>query len=182
MSRIGKNPIVMPAGVTAKFENGLLTVAGPKGTLTQEVNEVIGVNIDGQTLTFVIAKETDDANAKHGLYRALANNMVKGVSEGFKKTLLISGVGYKAQVQGSKLVLNLGLSHQVEVEIPSDLQVVCPNLTEIQISGIDKQVVGQFASKIKFLRPVEPYHGYGIRYSDQVVIRKVGKTAGKGKK
>ena len=182
MSRIGKEVIVMPAGVTAKFENGLLTVTGPKGTLTQEVNSVIGAVIEGQNLSMVIAKETDDANAKHGLYRALAANMVKGVSEGFKKTLLISGVGYKSQVQGNKLVLNLGLSHNVEVEIPSDLQVACASATEINITGIDKQKVGQFASKIKDLRPVEPYHGYGIRYSDQVVIRKVGKTAGKGKK
>ena len=182
MSRIGKNPIVMPAGVTAKFENGILTVNGPKGTLSQEVNSVIGVNIDGQTLSFVIAKETDDANAKHGLYRALANNMVIGVSEGFKKTLLISGVGYKAAIQGNKLVLNLGLSHPVEVEVPQGLTVTCPNLTEVVITGINKQEVGQFASKIKFLRPVEPYHGYGIRYSDQFVVRKVGKTAGKGKK
>ncbi|MBO5394909.1 MAG: 50S ribosomal protein L6 [Clostridia bacterium] len=182
MSRIGKNPIVMPAGVTAKFENGLLTVTGPKGTLTQEVNSVIGVNIDGQTLSFVIAKETADSNAKHGLYRALANNMVVGVSEGFKKTLLISGVGYKAAVQGNKLVMNLGLSHPVEVEIPQGLTVTCPNLTEVVITGINKQEVGQFASKIKFIRPVEPYHGYGIRYSDQFVVRKVGKAAGKGKK
>ncbi|MBE7073546.1 MAG: 50S ribosomal protein L6 [Clostridiales bacterium] len=182
MSRIGKNPIVMPAGVTAKFENGLLTVNGPKGALTQEVNSVIGVNIEGQTLSFVIAKETADSNAKHGLYRALANNMVKGVSEGFKKTLLVSGVGYKVAVQGNKLVMNLGLSHPVELEIPQGLQVACPNTTEINVTGIDKQAVGQFASKIKFTRPVEPYHGYGIRYADQVVVRKVGKTAGKGKK
>ena len=182
MSRIGKEVIVMPAGVTAKFENGLLTVSGPKGTLTQEVNSVISAVIEGQNLQMVIAKESDDANAKHGLYRALANNMVKGVSEGFKKTLLISGVGYKAQVQGNKLIMNLGLSHQVEVEVPSDLQVACPNATEITIAGVDKQKVGQLASKIKDIRPVEPYHGYGLRYSDQVVIRKVGKTAGKGKK
>lgn len=182
MSRIGKEVIVMPAGVTAKFENGILSVNGPKGSLTQEINSVIGINIEGQNLSFVIAKETADANAKHGLYRALANNMVKGVSEGFKKTLLISGVGYKAQMQGTKLVMNLGLSHNVEVEVPQGLQVACPNATEITITGIDRQQVGQFASKIKDIRPVEPYHGYGIRYSDQVVIRKVGKTAGKGKK
>ncbi len=182
MSRIGKEVIVMPAGVTAKFENGLLTVNGPKGTLTQEVNSVISANIEGQNLSLVIAKETDDANAKHGLYRALAANMVKGVSEGFTRTLLISGVGYKAQVNGNKLVLNLGLSHNVELEVPAELKAACPNATEITITGIDKQKVGQFASKIKDLRPVEPYHGYGIRYSDQVVIRKVGKTAGKGKK
>lgn len=182
MSRIGKELIVMPAGVTAKFENGLLTVTGPKGTLTQEVNSVIAVKIDGQYISFEIAKETADSNAKHGLYRALAHNMVVGVSEGFKKTLLISGVGYKANVSGNKLNINLGLSHPVEIEIPSDIQVSCPSVTEIAITGIDKQKVGQFASNIKDIRPVEPYHGYGIRYSDQVVIRKVGKAAGKGKK
>ena len=182
MSRIGKNVIVMPAGVTAKFENNVLTVSGPKGTLTQEVNSVIGANIDGQNLSFVIVKESDSSNAMHGLYRALANNMVKGVSEGFTRTLLISGVGYKAQASGNKLVLNLGLSHPVELEVPAGLQVTCPSVTEVCVCGIDKQAVGQFASKIKDLRPVEPYHGYGIRYSDQVVVRKVGKTAGKGKK
>ena len=182
MSRIGKNVIVMPAGVTAKFENGVLTVSGPKGTLTQEINSVIAANIEGQNLSLVIVKESDTSNAMHGLYRALAANMVKGVSEGFTRTLLISGVGYKAQVSGNKLTLNLGLSHPVELEVPQGLQVACPNVTEIVVSGIDKQAVGQFASKIKDLRPVEPYHGYGIRYNDQVVIRKVGKAAGKGKK
>ena len=182
MSRIGKELIVMPAGVNAKFENGTLTVNGPKGTLTQVVDSVIKVNIDGQNLSFEIAKETPESNAKHGLYRALANNMVKGVSEGFKKTLLINGVGYKASVSGNKLVMSLGFSHQVEVEIPQGIQVTCPSVTEVQISGFDKQKVGQFASNIKDIRPVEPYHGYGIRYADQVVIRKVGKTAGKGKK
>ncbi len=182
MSRIGKELIVMPNGVSAKFENQVLTVSGPKGTLTQYIDSVIAPKIDGQNLSFEIAKETAQSNAKHGLYRALANNMVKGVSEGFTKSLLISGVGYKASVSGNKLNMNLGFSHPVEVEIPSDLQVACPSVTEIKISGIDRQKVGQFASKIKDIRPVEPYHGYGIRYSDQVVIRKVGKTAGKGKK
>ena len=143
---------------------------------------MIGIKIDGQHISFEVAKETADSNAKHGLYRALAHNMVVGVSEGFKKTLLISGVGYKANVSGNKLNMNLGLSHPVEIEIPSDIQVSCPSVTEIAITGIDKQKVGQFASNIKDIRPVEPYHGYGIRYSDQVVIRKVGKAAGKGKK
>lgn len=182
MSRIGKELIVMPAGVTAKFENSVLTVNGPKGTLTQVIDNVITAKIDGQNLSFEIAKETPSSDAKHGLYRALAHNMVVGVSEGFKKTLLISGVGYKASVNGNKLVMNLGFSHPVEVAIPSDIQVACPSVTEITITGIDRQKVGQFASNIKDIRPVEPYHGYGVRYSDQVVIRKVGKTAGKGKK
>lgn len=182
MSRIGKKVIVMPAGVTAKFKNEVLTVSGPKGTLSQWIDKTIAVKIDGQEMSFEIAKNTADANAKHGLYRALAHNMVVGVSEGFKKSLLISGVGYKAQVSGNKLVMNLGFSHQVEVEIPSDLQVSTPSATEIVVIGIDKQKVGQFASNIRDIRPVEPYHGYGVRYSDEVVVRKVGKTAGKGKK
>ena len=182
MSRIGKELIVMPAGVSAKFENDTLTVSGPKGTLTRTIDSVIKVNIDGQNLSFEIAKETPESNAKHGLYRALAHNMVVGVSDGFSKTLQISGVGYKASVSGNKLVMNLGFSHPVEVEIPEGLHVTTPSATDVVISGIDRQKVGQFASKIKYIRPVEPYHGYGIRYSDQVVIRKVGKTAGKGKK
>lgn len=182
MSRIGKKLIVMPAGVSAKIENNLLTISGPKGSLTQEIDKNIKTNINGQELSFEVIKNTQDSNAKHGLYRALANNMVVGVSEGFKKTLLIAGVGYKASVSGNKLMLNLGFSHPVEIIIPSDIQVACPSVTEIAVSGIDKQNVGQFASNIKDLRPVEPYHGYGVRYSDQVVIRKVGKTAGKGKK
>ncbi len=182
MSRIGKELIVMPAGVTAKFENDTLTVTGPKGSLSQTVDNVIKVNIDGQNLSFEIAKETPSSNAKHGLYRALAHNMVVGVHDGFTKTLQISGVGYKASVSGNKLVMNLGFSHPVEVEIPQGITVTCPSATEIVINGINKQEVGQFASNVKYIRPVEPYHGYGIRYSDQVVIRKVGKTAGKGKK
>ncbi len=182
MSRIGKELIVMPSGVSAKFENGILTVTGPKGSLSQEIDSVIKANIDGQNLSFEIAKESPSSNAKHGLYRALAHNMVVGVHDGFSKTLQISGVGYKASVSGNKLVMNLGFSHPVEVEIPQGITVSCPSTTEVVISGISKQEVGQFASKIKYIRPVEPYHGYGIRYSDQVVIRKVGKTAGKGKK
>ena len=182
MSRIGKELIVMPSGVSAKFENGTLTVTGPKGSLTQEVDSVIKVNIDGQNLSIEIAKETPESNAKHGLYRALAHNMVVGVHDGFSKNLQISGVGYKASVSGNKLVMNLGFSHNVEVEVPSDIKVTCPSATDITVSGIDKQKVGQFASKIRDIRPVEPYHGYGVKYADEVVIRKVGKTAGKGKK
>ena len=182
MSRIGKKVVVMPAGVTATMNDGVLTVTGPKGTLTQAIDKAIKTNINGQELSFEIAKEGGDANAKHGLYRALAHNMVVGVSEGFKKTLLIAGVGYKANVANGKLNLSLGFSHPVEVAIPSDIQVACTSATEIVVSGIDKQRVGQFASNVKAIRPVEPYHGYGVRYADQVVIRKVGKTAGKGKK
>ena len=182
MSRIGKEIIVMPAGVTAKLEGNTLTVTGPKGALTQTIDNEIKVNIDGQNLSFEIAIESASSNAKHGLTRALAHNMVVGVSDGFTKTLQIAGVGYKASVNGNKLVMNLGFSHPVEIEIPSELKVSCPSATEVTITGADKQKVGQFASKVKYIRPVEPYHGYGIKYADEVVIRKVGKTAGKGKK
>ena len=149
MSRIGKKLIVMPAGVSAKIENNVLTISGPKGSLTQEIDKNIKTNINGQELSFEVIKNTQDSNAKHGLYRALANNMVVGVSEGFKKTLLIAGVGYKASVSGNKLMLNLGFSHPVEIIIPSDIQVACPSVTEIAVSGIDKQKVGQFASTLK---------------------------------
>lgn len=182
MSRIGNKVIVMPAGVTANFNGETVTVSGPKGTLSQNIDKCINVKIEGNEISFSIAQKAGDASAKHGLYRALVHNMVVGVSEGFKKNLIIAGVGYKASVSGSKLNLALGFSHPVEVAIPSDLHVSCPSATEIEVSGIDKQKVGQFASNIKDIRPVEPYHGYGIHYSDEKVIRKVGKTAGKGKK
>lgn len=179
MSRIGNKVIVLPAGVSATFENGVVTVNGPKGALTQEVKAPITPVINGTEITFVMDTKDATANAKQGLYRALVANMVKGVNEGFKKSLSITGVGYKAQVSGNKLVINLGFSHPVEFEIPEGLAVNCPSVTEIVITGIDKQKVGQFASNIRDARPVEPYHGYGVRYTDEVVIRKVGKTAGK---
>lgn len=182
MSRIGNKAVLIPQGVTVTFENGILTVTGSKGTLTQEIDKVITPNIANGEVHFAKNNAEQETDAKQGLYRALAANMIKGVSEGFEKNLVINGVGYKAQVVGNKVVLNLGFSHQIDVEIPSDLKVVCPSITEIKITGIDKQRVGQFASNIRDFRPVEPYHAYGVRYSDEVVIRKVGKAAGKGKK
>lgn len=181
MSRIGRKHIDLPAGVTFTVENGLVTVKGPKGELKQEVDKNITVNVNGNTVELTRANEQNETKAKHGLYRALLANMVKGVTEGFERTLLIQGVGYKATKQGNKLVLNLGYSHNIEVEEIPGITIECPNQTEIKIKGADKQVVGQFASKIRDLRKVEPYHGYGVRYSDEVVIRKVGKTAGKKK-
>ena len=179
MSRIGNKVIILPAGVSATLENGVITVNGPKGSLSQEIKAPITAVIADNQITFTKDDKDATANAKQGLYRALVANMVVGVSEGFKKALAITGVGYKAQVSGSKLVLNLGFSHPVEVVVPEGLTVACPSVTEIVITGIDKQKVGQFASNIRDIRPVEPYHGYGVRYSDEVVIRKVGKTAGK---
>ena len=179
MSRIGNKVIVLPAGVSATLENGVITVNGPKGSLKETIKAPITAVLNGSEITFVKDEKDATSNAKQGLYRALVANMVKGVSEGFTKALAITGVGYKAQVTGTKLVLNLGFSHNVEVEIPQGLTVTCPSVTEIVVAGVDKQKVGQFASNIRDIRPVEPYHGYGVRYADEVVIRKVGKTAGK---
>ena len=182
MSRIGRKVIVMPAGVSATLNGTEIVVSGPKGTLKQNIEKCIRMDINGSEITTVIANPSDaTANAKQGLYRVLVANMVKGVSEGFSKTLIINGVGYKASISGNKLTLDLGFSHDIILEIPEGLDVKCTSTTEIVISGIDKQKIGQFASKIRDLRPVEPYHGYGVRYKDEVVIRKVGKTA-KGKK
>lgn len=182
MSRIGNKIISMPAGVSASVSNHVITVNGPKGTLSQSFDKVVDVEVTGNEIKVTRASTDPTSNAKQGLYRALIANMVKGVSEGFKKSLIINGVGYKASVAGNKITLNLGLSHTIELVVPEGIQATCPTVTEIVVAGIDKQKVGQFASNIRDLRPVEPYHGYGIHYSDEVVVRKVGKTAGKGKK
>ena len=183
MSRIGKKEIIVPANVTASINGNVITVKGPMGELTQEYdNKLITVNIADGKITLTRANDINTTRAKHGLYRALIANMVKGVSEGFSKTLIIAGVGYKAVVKGDKLVLNLGYSNENEVVIPAGIKVECPNNLEIKVSGINKEQVGQFASNVRDLRRVEPYHGYGVHYSDEVVVRKVGKTAAKGKK
>lgn len=182
MSRIGRKHIDLPAGVELTVNNGSVTVKGPKGTLTQEVDKLITVKVEGNKVELTRANEQNETRAKHGLYRALIANMVTGVSTGFERKLIINGVGYKALKQGNKLVLNLGYSHNIEILEEDGITIECPTALEIVIKGIDKQKVGQFASKIRDLRKVEPYHAYGVRYSDEVVIKKVGKTAGKGKK
>ncbi|HIV00972.1 MAG TPA: 50S ribosomal protein L6 [Candidatus Caccopulliclostridium gallistercoris] len=182
MSRIGRKEIILPAGVQVTEANGEVTVTGPKGTLKQKVQRVIKVNVEGQSVKLTRQNEENETKALHGLYRALIANMVKGVSEGYSKSLEIKGVGYKASKQGNKLVLNLGLSHPVEVVEENGIKLECPSATEIKVSGIDKQAVGQFAAKIRDLRPVEPYHNYGIHYVGERLVHKVGKTAGKGKK
>ncbi len=181
MSRIGRNPIVMPDGVSATIEGNQITVKGPLGTLTQDFSDV-NVSIENNIITLTRNNDENEVKAKHGLYRALIANMVKGVKEGFSKSLQIKGVGYKANKAGNKLVLNLGFSHPIEVVEPEGIKIECPTANDIKITGIDKQKVGQLASNIRDFRPVEPYHGYGVRYDDEVVIRKQGKTAGKGKK
>ena len=187
MSRIGKAPIVLPTNVTVEVsDSNYVTVTGPLGTLKQDVDSVITVEISElegkQVISLKRTSEEKSVKAKHGLYRALIANMVEGVTKGYEKVLEINGVGYKAQKQGNKLVMQLGLSHPVEVEDEEGITIECVSLTEIKVSGIDKQKVGQMAAKIKALRPVEPYHGYGIRYKGERVIRKAGKAAGKGKK
>ena len=182
MSRIGKMPIAIPAGVTVEFKDSVVTVKGPKGTLTREIVGNIGVEVEGATLLVKALDDKADTNATHGLYRALLNGMVVGVSEGFVKTLEVKGVGWKAAVQGNKLVLNVGFSHPVEFVAPEGIKFECPSLTEINVCGISKELVGQTAANIRQVRVPEPYHGYGIRYKGEYVEHKEGKTSGKGKK
>lgn len=182
MSRIGRKEIIVPAGVNVTVSNNVVTVKGPLGELTQEVDKLITVNVADGKINLTRANDENKVKAKHGLYRALIANMVKGVSEGFSKTLIIAGVGYKAAVKGDTLVINLGYSHDVEFKIEEGLKVECPTALEIVVKGANKEQVGQFASNIRDARRVEPYHGYGVHYADEKVIRKVGKTAAKGKK
>jgi len=182
MSRIGRKIITLPKGVNVVVNDSVVSVNGPKGKLSQEIDKQILVKVEGDTVHLTRTNETTDARAKHGLYRALINNMVNGVAHGYTKKLEINGVGYKATKQGKKLILNLGHSHNIEVEEVEGITITCPTITEILISGIDKQLVGQIASNIRDLRKVEPYHAYGVKYADEVVIRKVGKAAAKGKK
>ncbi|MBE7076014.1 MAG: 50S ribosomal protein L6 [Clostridiales bacterium] len=180
MSRIGNKPIKLESGVSFSRNGNEVVVTGPKGTLKQEIDKGIKTEIIDNEIHFTY--ENEQLNAKQGLARALVNNMVVGVTKGWDKKLVIAGVGYKAVVSGSKLVLELGYSHPVEVEIPADLKVVCTSVTEIVVSGIDKQKVGQFCAIVRSKRPYEPYHGYGVHCEGETLVRKVGKTAGKGKK
>ena len=179
MSRIGKMPITLPAGVTVEFNNSVVTVKGPKGTLTREIVGNIGIEVEGAVLNVKALDDKADTNAKHGLYRALINGMVIGVSAGFAKTLEVKGVGWKAAVQGDKLVLNVGFSHPVEFVAPAGIKFECPTLTEVNVCGISKELVGQIAANIRAVRVPEPYHGYGIRYKGENVEHK---ESDKGKK
>lgn len=182
MSRIGKLPITIPAGVTVTVDaENVVTVSSSKGTLTQKVSKLIKVNVDNNRVIVEKLAETNEANAMHGLYRTLINNMVIGVTQGFKKSLTVNGVGFKVSKQGNKLVMNLGLSHPVEV-MEEDGVKLSNNNNEIIVEGMSKERVGAMASKIRAIRPVEPYHGYGIRYTDEKVSLKEGKSSGKGGK
>ena len=179
MSRIGKKPVVIPAGVTVDVAAGnVVTVKGPKGTLTNTFNPDMILNVEGNVLT--VSRPSDEVNhrALHGLTRTLIANMVEGVEKGFSKQLEVNGVGYRAEKKGNNLVMRLGFSHEVIVEeIPGISIAVDGN--KITISGIDKQVVGQFAAEVRGKRPPEPYKGKGIKYTNEVIRRKVGKTGGK---
>ncbi len=180
MSRIGRLPIAIPQGVEVKLGAGNeITVKGPKGTLSRTLHPDMIVKVEGAEVIVERPSEMKQHKALHGLTRTLVNNMVVGVTEGYSKTLEINGVGYKAQKQGSKVVLNLGFSHNVEVEETSDIKIDVPNPNQLIISGIDKQAVGQFAAVIREYRLPEPYKGKGIKYSDETIIRKEGKTGKK---
>ena len=179
MSRIGNKPVKLE-GATFERNGNIVTVSGTKGTLTQEIDKNIKTEVKDGEVHFTYDKP--ELNAKQGLARALVHNMVIGVTKGWSKKLIVAGVGYKAQVSGKKLTLGLGYSHQIEMEIPEGIQVTCPTVTEILVSGTDRQRVGQFCANVMKKRPYEPYHGYGIHVDGAHLIRKVGKTAGKGKK
>ncbi len=177
MSRIGKKPITVPAGVTVSVdEKNIVTVKGPKGTLVQDVNSDITLHQEGAVLTLARPTESKPHKAMHGLYRSLVHNMVLGVTEGFSKTLKLVGTGYRAAVDGKKLTINIGFSHPVVMEAPETVQFETPDQTTIVVKGINKQQVGNLAADIRALRKPEPYLGKGIRYVDEVIRRKEGKS------
>ena len=181
MSRIGKKPVAVPAGVDVKIDGSTVTVKGPKGTLTNTFIPDIILKQEGAEIIVDRPSENKLHKSLHGLTRTLINNMVEGVTNGFSKSLEIEGVGYRAAKQGKNLVMNLGYSHQVIIPEIDGITIDVPNATSIVVNGIDKQVVGQFAAEIREKRPPEPYKGKGIRYAGERIIRKEGK-AGKGKK
>ena len=177
MSRIGRMPITVPAGVTVTVgENNYVTVKGPKGTLEQQLSGRMTITQNGTEI--IVTRPTDEKEDRsvHGLTRALLNNMVVGVTTGYSKKLEVVGVGYRVAMQGTKLVLNLGHSHPIHIEQPADLKIETPDANTIIVSGADKQAVGQLAAVIRSKRPPEPYHGKGVKYSNEYIRRKAGKT------
>ncbi len=175
MSRIGKRPVPMPSGVTATTEGQTLTVKGPKGTLSMQMLEDISYDIQEGAISVQPGNETKRARAFWGMHRTLVQNLVSGVTEGFTKTLEITGVGYRAAMQGRNLRLQLGYSHDVNIEVPADLTVATPDATTVVISGTDRQRVGQLAAEIRRWRKPEPYKGKGIKYRGEFIFRKEGK-------
>ena len=179
MSRIGRAPIVLPAGVEVKVDGQHVTVKGPKGELSMNAAPSIKVEVSEGVVHVSRPDDTKENRSLHGLTRSLVHNMVIGVSEGFKKTLEVNGVGYRAAKEGKNLVLNIGYSHQVIIPETEDIQIEVPGPNQIVIKGIDKQKVGQFAANVRAKRPPEPYKGKGIKYDYEVVRRKEGKTGAK---
>ncbi len=175
MSRTGKKPIPVPAGVTASVESGVVSVKGPKGTLTMPASDDISYEMGDGTIIVKPANDTKRAKAFWGMQRTLVQNLVTGVTDGFSKKLLITGVGYRANAQGRKLKLQLGYSHDVDLEVPEGIEVKTPDQTTVEISGNDKQKVGQFAAEIRRWRKPEPYKGKGIKYEGEFIFRKEGK-------
>jgi large subunit ribosomal protein L6 len=179
VSRIGRKPISLPAGVEINMENNIITVKGPKGILSQPIPEDIAIDREENELLVKRPSDAKRHRAMHGLTRALVANMVTGVTSGFEKKLEMVGVGYRAQMQGSKLVISIGFSHPVEVEAPEGIEFEVPAVTKITVKGIDKQLVGNTAAHIRAIRKPEPYKGKGLRYENEVVRRKAGKTGAK---
>ena len=181
MSRIGRMPIVVPAGVEVKIDGQNIEVKGPKGTLTQTVHSDMAISMEGNEIIVTRPSDNKEHRALHGLTRSLVANMVEGVSNGYKKELEINGIGYRAAMEGNTLVMNIGYSHKVEMPQPEGIKIEVPGPNKIVISGPDKQKVGQFAAEVREKRPPEPYKGKGIKYVDEYIRRKEGK-AGKGGK
>jgi large subunit ribosomal protein L6 len=175
MSRIGKKPVAIPSGVTATIEGGTLSVKGPKGTLALALRDEISYSVEGDGILVKPANDTKQARAFWGMQRTLVQNLVTGVTEGFTKKLLITGVGYRANSQGKKLKLQLGYSHDVDIDVPEGIEIKTPDNTTVEISGIDKQKVGQIAAEIRRWRKPEPYKGKGIKYAGEYIFRKEGK-------
>ncbi len=177
LSRVGRHPVVIPAGVTVNVsDDQVVTVKGPKGELSQKVDACIKVEIKDNAICLICDTEEKSVKAKHGLYRALVQNMVKGVVEPYSKSLILKGVGYKVVKQGNKVVFTVGYSHTVDFVEPKGITIEVVNPNEVKVVGIDKTQVGQVAANIRDIRRPEPYHGYGIRYADEVITMKVGKT------
>ena len=185
MSRIGRMPIEIPANVKIDVNGDKIVVSGPLGTLEQTIDKTITATMGEHNgkAALILTRDNDEKEirAKHGMYRALVHNMVVGATTGYSKSLVINGVGYKVAVSGNKLTLNIGFSHPIEFTAPEGIKIECPSITEVKVSGNNKEIVGQVAADIRALKPVEPYHAYGIHYADEVVIRKEGKKASKKK-
>jgi len=180
MSRIGNKPVVLPAGVEVTVDaNNMVTVKGPKGQLQEQVSKLINVEVKDNEVLFTRESDAREYRSQHGLARTLVHNMVVGVTEGYQKKLQLVGVGYKAEKKGTKLVLNLGYSHPVEMEDPDGIETEVPDATTVIVKGIDKAVIGNYAANIRAWRRPEPYKGKGIKYENEVIRRKEGKAGSK---